>query len=159
MPFHKGIFSTVAGLFPSRRYSKSASPKRKHRERAAELYCLELRSPRISRVHAPQGDLLGLPAWQGVVVGFFPETRPRAGVIHGGRSEKNWGDRGKLAIESNVTRNQAGNGPGVNVLVEVNYLLTRHFSLHDVGYYANSMLQGGISYQVPSASGGVSYRL
>lgn len=72
--------------------------------------------------------------------------------------EKNWSDRAKLALESNVTYNQVGNGPGVNVLVELNYLLTYHLSLRAVGYYANSMFQGGISYQVRSASGGVSYR-
>jgi tetratricopeptide (TPR) repeat protein len=72
--------------------------------------------------------------------------------------EKNWTDRAKLAIESNVTYNQVGNGPGVNVLVELNYLLTYHLSLRAVGYYANSMLQGGTSYQVRSASGGVSFR-
>jgi tetratricopeptide (TPR) repeat protein len=72
--------------------------------------------------------------------------------------EKNWRDRAKLAIESNVTYNQVGNGPGVNVLVELNYLLTSHLSLRAVGFYANSMLQGGISYQVRSVSGGLSYR-
>jgi hypothetical protein len=72
--------------------------------------------------------------------------------------EKNWGDWAKLAPESNVTYNQVGNGPGVNVPVGLNYLLTRHLSLRAVGYYANSMFQGGVSYQFRSASGGVSYR-
>jgi tetratricopeptide (TPR) repeat protein len=72
--------------------------------------------------------------------------------------EKNWGDRAKLAIESNVTYNQVGNGPGVNALVELNYLLTSHLSMRAVGFYANNMLQGGVSYQVRSVSGGLSYR-
>ncbi len=44
------------------------------------------------------------------------------------------------------------------MLVELNYLLTYHWSLRAVGYYANSMLRGGVSYQARSVSGGLSYR-
>ena len=63
--------------------------------------------------------------------------------------EYNWGDRAKFAVESNVTYNQVGNGPGENVMVELNYLLTPHLSMRAVGFYANSMLRGGVSYQAP----------
>jgi hypothetical protein len=72
--------------------------------------------------------------------------------------EYNWGDRAKFVIESNVTYNQVGNGPGENVLAEVNYLLTSHLSMRATGFYSNSMLAGGVSYQVRSVSGGLSYR-
>jgi hypothetical protein len=73
--------------------------------------------------------------------------------------EYNWGDRAKLnTMESNVTYNQVGNGPGENALVELNYLLTSHLSMRAVVFYANSMLRGGISYQGRSVSGGLSYR-
>ena len=60
------------------------------------------------------------------------------------------------ASETTVTYNQAGNGSGVHVLVKVNYLLTHRLSFRAAAYYANSMLQGGVSYQVRSASKGVS---
>jgi Tfp pilus assembly protein PilF len=72
--------------------------------------------------------------------------------------EYNWGDRAKFIVESNVTYNQVGNGPGQNVLVELNYLLTPHLSMRAVGFYANSMLRGGVSYQARTVSGGLSYR-
>ena len=72
--------------------------------------------------------------------------------------EYNWGGRAKFAVESNVTYNQVGNGPGENVMVELNYLLTPHLSMRAVGFYANSMLRGGVSYQARSVSGGLSYR-
>jgi Tfp pilus assembly protein PilF len=72
--------------------------------------------------------------------------------------EYNWGDRAKFIIESNVTYNQVGNGPGENVLAEVNYLLTPHLSMRATGFYANSMLPGRVSYQARSVSGGLSYR-
>ncbi|MFZ5448192.1 MAG: tetratricopeptide repeat protein [Thermodesulfobacteriota bacterium] len=72
--------------------------------------------------------------------------------------EYNWSDRAKFIVESNVTYNQVGNGPGENVLVELNYLLTSHLSMRAVGFYANSMLRGGVSYQARSVSGGLSYR-
>jgi Tfp pilus assembly protein PilF len=72
--------------------------------------------------------------------------------------EYNWGNRAKFIVESNVTYNQVANGPGQNVLVELNYLLTPHWSMRAVGFYANSMLRGGVSYQARSVSGGLSYR-
>ncbi len=72
--------------------------------------------------------------------------------------EYNWGDRAKFVIESNVTYNQVGNGPGENVLAELNYLLTSHWSLRATGFYSNSMLPGRVSYQARSVSGGLSYR-
>jgi tetratricopeptide (TPR) repeat protein len=72
--------------------------------------------------------------------------------------EYNWGDRAKFIVESNVTYNQVANGPGENVLVEVNYLLTPHLSMRATGFYANSMLPGRVSYQARSVSGGLSYR-
>jgi tetratricopeptide (TPR) repeat protein len=72
--------------------------------------------------------------------------------------EYNWDERAKFAVESNVTYNQVGHGPGENVLVEVNYLLTSHLSMRAVGFYANSMLRGGVSYQARSVTGGLSYR-
>lgn len=48
--------------------------------------------------------------------------------------------------------------PVRTVLAELNYLLTSHLSLRAVGFYANSMLRGGVSYQARSVSGGLSYR-
>ena len=57
-----------------------------------------------------------------------------------------------------MTYNQVANGPGENVLVEVNYLLTPHLSMRATGFYANSMLPGRVSYQARSVSGGLSYR-
>jgi Tetratricopeptide repeat len=75
--------------------------------------------------------------------------------------EKNWGSRAKLALESNFNYSQQGDNPGVktvNVLVEMNYLLTYHLSLRAVGFYSHSMLPGSTSYQVRNVSGGLSYR-
>lgn len=75
--------------------------------------------------------------------------------------EKNWGSRAKLAVESNFNYSHRGDNPGVktvNVLVEMNYLLTYHLSLRTVGFYSHSVLPGGTSYQVRNVSGGLSYR-
>ena len=75
--------------------------------------------------------------------------------------EKNWGKRAKLVLESNFIYSQQMSNPwvrGVNVLAEMNYLLTYHLSLRTVGFYSHSVGQGGTSYQVRNLSGGLSYR-
>jgi tetratricopeptide (TPR) repeat protein len=75
--------------------------------------------------------------------------------------EKNWGSRAKLAMESNFNYSHRGDNPGVktvNVLAEVNYLLTYHLSLRAVGFYSHSVSPGPTSYQMRSVSGGLSYR-
>jgi tetratricopeptide (TPR) repeat protein len=75
--------------------------------------------------------------------------------------EKNWGGRAKLALESNFNYSQQGGNPAVksvNVLAEMNYLLTYHLSLRAVGFYSHSMGPGTTSYQMRSVSGGLSYR-
>jgi tetratricopeptide (TPR) repeat protein len=75
--------------------------------------------------------------------------------------EKNWGSRAKLAVESDFNySHQAGSSwvKTVNVLVEMNYLLTYHLSLRAVGFYSHSVLPDSTSYQVRSVSGGLSYR-
>ena len=74
--------------------------------------------------------------------------------------EKNWGSRAKLVLESNFICQQQESNPwvkGVNVLAEMNYLLTYHLSLRAVGFYYYS---AGLSriYQVRSVTGGLSYR-
>jgi hypothetical protein len=89
-----------------------------------------------------------------------PYFDPQALKVHswGVVLEKNWGDRFKLALESNLLYNQQGTGPGVNALAELNYLLTYHLSVRGVAYYSHSVGLGGVSYQVRSVSGGLSYR-
>ena len=75
--------------------------------------------------------------------------------------EKNWGGRAKLVLESNFNYSRQLSDPwvkGVNVLAEMNYLLTYHLSLRAVGFYAHSVGQGGTSYQIRNISGGLSYR-
>jgi tetratricopeptide (TPR) repeat protein len=74
--------------------------------------------------------------------------------------EKNWGSRAKLVLESNFICSQQLNNPwtrGVNVLAELNYLLTYHLSLRAVGFYFYSVNQGR-TYEVRNISGGLSYR-
>jgi tetratricopeptide (TPR) repeat protein len=78
----------------------------------------------------------------------------------GGVLEKNWGSRAKLVLESNFICSQQLNNPwtkGVNVLAELNYLLTYHLSLRAVGFYFYSVNQGR-TYEVRNISGGLSYR-
>jgi len=75
--------------------------------------------------------------------------------------EKNWGSRAKLVLESNFIYNRQQSNPwvkGVNVLAEMNYLVTYHLSLRAVGFYSHSMGPGPTSYQVRNVSGGLSYR-
>lgn len=72
--------------------------------------------------------------------------------------EKNWGDRVKFVLESNLTYNQRSNAPGFNSLVELAYLLTHHVSLRLVGFYSNALIEGFRSHQVRSALATVSYR-
>ena len=75
--------------------------------------------------------------------------------------EKNWGDWAKLVLESNFFCNRQQSSPwvtGVNVLAEMNYLITYHLSLRAVGFYSHSMGPGPSSYQVRSVLGGLSYR-
>ena len=74
--------------------------------------------------------------------------------------EKNWGSRAKLVLESNFICSQQLNNPwtkGVNVLAELNYLLTYHLSLRTVGFYFHSVNQGR-TYEVRNISGGLSCR-
>ena len=74
--------------------------------------------------------------------------------------EKNWGSRAKLVLESNFICLRQQNNPwtkGVNVLAEVNYLLTYHLSLCAVGFYFYSVSQDR-TYEVRNVSGGLSYR-
>jgi len=74
--------------------------------------------------------------------------------------EKNWGSRAKLVLESNFICSRQGNNPwvkGVNVLAEVNYLLTDHLSLRAVGFYYHSAAPG-LTYKVRNVSAGLSYR-
>jgi tetratricopeptide (TPR) repeat protein len=74
--------------------------------------------------------------------------------------EKNWGSRAKLVLESNFICQQQESNPwvkGVNVLAEMNYLLTYHLSLRAVGFYYYSVGVGR-TYQVRSVTGGLSYR-
>gem|GEM_PF-3563172 len=74
--------------------------------------------------------------------------------------EKNWGSRAKLVLESNFICSQQKINPwvkGVNVLAELNYLLTYHLSLRAVGFYYCSWPPGR-TYQVRTISGGLSYR-
>jgi tetratricopeptide (TPR) repeat protein len=75
--------------------------------------------------------------------------------------EKNWGKRAKLALESNFNYSRQGGNPwvrAVNVLAELNYLLTYHLSMRAVGFYSHSVGPGATSYQMRSISGGLSYR-
>jgi hypothetical protein len=75
--------------------------------------------------------------------------------------EKNWGSRAKFVLESNFnySRQESNNSArGVNVMAEMNYLLTERVSLRAVGFYSHSVAQSGISYQVRNVSGGISYR-
>ncbi len=72
--------------------------------------------------------------------------------------EKNWGSRAKLVMESNLNYNQMSNSPGINCLLEFDYLLTYHLSARIVGFYSNAVTQGSASYQVRSALATLSYR-
>jgi len=75
--------------------------------------------------------------------------------------EKNWGGRVKLALESNFNYSRQLRNPrvkGVNVLVEMNYLLIHHVALRAVGFYSHSVGPGPAPYQMRNISGGLSYR-
>jgi len=72
--------------------------------------------------------------------------------------EKNFGDRLKFSLESDIQLTPGAPSPGFLALAEMDILITRQLSFRLVAFYNNSVNNDRTSYQVRNLTGGLTYR-
>ena len=72
--------------------------------------------------------------------------------------EKNFSDRLKLVLETDLQLTPGASQPGFLGLAELDMLLTKRLALRAVGFYNNSINNDNTSYQVRSITAGLTYR-
>jgi hypothetical protein len=77
-----------------------------------------------------------------------------AGVV----LEKNFSDRLKFSLQSDIQMTPGAPSPGFLAVAEMDVLLTKHLSFRTVAFYNHSVNSDKTSYQVRSLTGGLTYR-
>jgi len=100
-------------------------------------------------------ELAGLPEWAAALY-WDPVAYKNHSI--GFVFEKNFADRAKLALETDLVFDPEADRPGFLTFVELNFFLSDNISLRALGFYLNSEDKNDTSYKIRNITVGITYR-